>query len=133
MRKITAIPLFVIYLIAAIGATFQVHLCQGQVVSIKYADSKSEEGCCGKEEKKSADCCEDIQITLKSDPAHAASFSNFHFLSNVIIPGDNIFNVGDYVFPNITDLEVSLFPNPPPGLWEQIPLFLLHRSQKLDC
>ena len=120
-------------MMAVIGATFQVHLCQGEVVSFRAIQMENHEGCCADDTEDPSECCDDVQITLKIDKAQPASFYDFSFLASVILPTPSLYFVNNGAILPTQNINTALFPNPPPGLWADIPLFILHRNQKLDC
>ncbi|MBX9448754.1 MAG: hypothetical protein KL787_03100 [Taibaiella sp.] len=134
MRFILSAVIFLIYSFGSIGTTFSFHLCQGKVVGIQWSASDGDHmGCCGDTKAKKSDCCDDVRITLKTDKSQLLSFHKFQFAAPAILPTPVVY--GTYVEQATAEEQFSIhqYAQPPPGLWQGIPLFTLYSHRKLDC
>jgi hypothetical protein len=140
VRNLLSIFLLSLYTIATSGAIVQMHYCGSNLaywdISINNTDTDIQNCCCAAtvnpcsgEEKT---CCSDNKITLKIQQEYKNTTFNYEivFLAPALLSQqtypifqDASFQTAPrYLFP---------YPNAPPSIWQNIPLYTLHQSWKL--
>ncbi|WP_118972185.1 HYC_CC_PP family protein [Taibaiella koreensis] len=137
MKKLIAIPLLLLYLVAVSGTMVQLHFCGSKLASVTVNESEKASCCCSPQKSAAKahkamlatgkdDCCQDKTITLK-------------------IGQDQ--NTVQGIFLQLSSFQLALLPQPPapvmatlpqavpvmayranapPGRWQDIPLYKLH-------
>jgi len=72
IKKFTIALLVTIYLIVVIGVTISGHFCGGYLESYSFNVTSEEHNCCGGMPMDN-NCCENVQVTIKSSADHFAS------------------------------------------------------------
>lgn len=137
MRKLIAIPLLVLYIIAVSGTMVQIHFCGSKVSSWKI--NQEHAACCCKkaEEPKKGitavaapddDCCSSKVVTLK-----IAQDQNKESAVQLQLATPDAFVVllPHFTMPVFTGYTSEATrqvyrSNAPPGRWQNIPLYKLH-------
>ena len=110
MKRISLISLLFLYLIPAIGFSFNVHWCGGKVNSIKILSLEDDACICG--EKLPLGCCKDVQTHIKlTDSYNAGSQISipFNIDQNLI----DQFTKSVLTFQNSFFKDVSHYHSPP--------------------
>lgn len=140
MKKLIAIPLLLLYLVAVSGTMVQLHFCGRELASFTVNDTEEASCCCGpqkpsaEKERKAAlaadddDCCKNKTITLKIAQDQNTAQGIFLQLSSLqaIVPPQLAFPVME-TLPEVAPV-IAYRANAPPGLWQDIPLYKLHSS-----
>lgn len=133
MRILKAILFVFLYLIGSLGMTFCMHICEGRIVDIAVnSPEDTHNNCCTEQEKSEKDCCQEIKILAKADPAHHFSIKDLlPAYSALLSPSIEPY----YLYPISVESLVSTvgLAQPPPGNWQEIPLYLLYQNRKTDC
>ncbi|WP_118950869.1 HYC_CC_PP family protein [Taibaiella helva] len=135
MKKLIAIPLLILYLVAVSGAMVQFHFCGQELASFSVNEAKEASCCCGP--KASArpgkavvadddDCCKDKTVTLKiaqDQNTTQGVFLQLSALQVALLPGwpAQVFEDRPLVRP-----VIAYRAKAPPGRWQDIPLYKLH-------
>lgn len=134
MKKLLAIPLLLLYLVAVSGTMVQLHYCGSRLSSWNLNEAKA--SCCCSDDKSPVahkqaslsddDCCSSKVITLKiaqdQNRAHAAVFALDGL--QVVLPVRYI-SAPVMAIPEVP-VQMAYRANAPPGLWQDIPLYKLH-------
>lgn len=133
MKKLIAIPLLILYLVAVSGTMVQLHFCGNELSSWKVNEQKA--SCCcgddaapvnGKASLSEDNCCSDKVITLKiAQDQNAAQgiLLQFATLQSATVPG---YTIALPVEIPVAHGQPAYRANAPPGLWQDIPLYKLH-------
>lgn len=138
MKKLIAIPLLVLYLVAVSGMMVQLHFCGSQLYSWNVNKS-SPSCCCGDKKTPPADhkatlksatdnCCSNKVITLK--------IAQDQYKANDIQPQLALLQLAQlpaHIVVFLPQVDIPSSPvthtynaNAPPGIWQNIPLYKLH-------
>jgi hypothetical protein len=72
IRRISIAFLATIYLVVAVGVTISGHFCGGYLESYSFSITSDQHDCCGGMPMDN-NCCENVQVTIKSSEDHFAS------------------------------------------------------------
>lgn len=142
-----------IYLLGSLGTSFNIHLCEGKLVNIALVNSentsdydccethnkKIESSCCDEKvdgiQEEEEDCtnCSNIQLSPKSDKTQIISIQSYSPEWIAIIPNKQTFWIEDSDILFSFVFTTHQYAQPPPGLWQDRPLFSLYQNRKLDC
>lgn len=113
---------------AVCGVLINVHYCGQQLASWNvYLDTEGCAGACGNESDAGHDCCKDETVTAKISEVHSLSSWKYKlagdelYLLPAILPG----YPEVYSHPGADITTISHLPQPPPGIWQGIPLYEL--------
>jgi len=131
MKKYLAIPLLLLYLAATWGAVVQVHYCDGNMQSWQV-NTPAKSCCCERSQSGEASfrkvkCCTDKVLVLKLTQDQNTVTGSAHYLSfglAFLLPPYPAPVFSGYAADCRTDLPRT---HAPPGLWENIPLYKLHK------
>ena len=130
MKRYIAIPILLIYMFAVCGVLINLHYCGQQLASWNvYLNTNGCGGACGDESEADHDCCSDATVSIKISEDHSV-------ISYKLILNETPYLAGSFVnynrqfYSKIVPQQVSLqmLPQPPPGCWQEIPLFRLFSS-----
>ncbi|PSK94966.1 HYC_CC_PP family protein [Taibaiella chishuiensis] len=137
LRKLIAIPLLVLYIIAVSGTMVQIHFCGRKVSSWKI--NQEHAACCCKDAAtmpgKSAtaavqddDCCSSKVVTLKiAQDQNKESIQQLQLTTtDVFVPLTPQFAVPVFLGYTSEATRQVYQSNAPPGRWQDIPLYKLH-------
>jgi hypothetical protein len=126
MRKSLAIIIMSIYGVLSIGIHLHLHYCCGKLSDISIFSSKQcnhqedhDDTCC----KKSSNCCQFQDVSLKLDESHNSSSFSFNILQPI---SDQVFNyafVKQLIFEDL-NRELPKAHAPPAA----VPIFIQHHS-----
>jgi hypothetical protein len=138
MKKLVAIPLLVLYLVAISGTMLQLHFCGSRLSSWNVNNHEAGSCCCGDGDGGTAakpggkanlskdNCCSDKVITLKIAQDQNTAYNLWQELKSValaVLPDHALVPASDIP---ATPHEPAYRANAPPGLWQGIPLYKLH-------
>ena len=130
VKRILTIPLLFIYLIAASGVLIHLHYCGTQLDSWNiYADSSGcSDGECGDESEQNDDCCKDEVVSAKiSQDQQVTSLFKLNVVpQDIDMPASYVHTIHDY--NNCVANTLLYSPNAPPGLWQNIPIYILNSN-----
>lgn len=66
MKQLKIYIILSLYLISSIGILVDFHYCGGELVEVSLYQA-DEDGCCGEDEEKEDDCCEDKYVLIETD------------------------------------------------------------------
>lgn len=98
MKKLRIYIILSIYLISSIGILVDFHYCGGELVSVTLYQT-DEDGCCGEDEEKEADCCEDKYLLVETDDSE-----NF---KSTLVPSNNFFQFTSSTYHQIKLIDYS--------------------------
>lgn len=133
MKKFLAIPLLFLYTLAVSGVMIQMHFCGSNLESWNVTAANS--ACCCERGDEPAhkmaddaqDCCTDKTLVIKAVQDQYLS-SGIQLLFGDWQPvASPIAAVFHPTLPATAQVFVRYRSNAPPGLWQDIPLFLLHQ------
>lgn len=119
-----------VYLIGSVGMTFCMHICQGRIVDIAInTPEEKHKSCCSDKEKSEKACCKEIKVLAKTDPVNSFLIKDLIPLQAVLVKQV----LPEYFFITPADVKINILglPQPPPGIWQDIPLYLLYSSRKI--
>jgi len=133
IKRYLAIPLFFVYFFAVTGVVIQSTCCMDENRMAVAAQPLSD--CCHpqpqqKHQSAVSDknhCCHHPAVVVKTihhQIVDHADFSVFHQLQQAV--SSTSFNFGDVLLSDDVRLESNRV-NAPPGFWQNIPLYKLHR------
>ena len=138
MKRFIAIPLMILYLISISGTMVQLHFCNQKVSSWAINTVTAEDDCCETTEIESChtenvfkyedqSCCSDQTVIVKTiaDQISPPNFKAVFFATPAIVPTRIL--IPEFELPHNLSANVVFNANAPPGLWQQIPLFKLHK------
>ncbi|MFT4062816.1 MAG: hypothetical protein QM642_10730 [Edaphocola sp.] len=131
MKKFVAINLLVLYLVAVSDTMVQLHFCGNRLTT--WNINNTQPACCCKTSAKTdgikkEDCCKNKVITLKLagsqnvQPKLLPAFNDFVAL----LPAPTGFSFPEKFLSGSTGISVYRGKAPPPGIWQNIPLYKLH-------
>ena len=140
MRKLIAIPLLVLYVVAISGMMIQLHFCGSKLLSWKVNESETK--CCCESSPKNSDhaqkakqikskgddCCKNKTITLKIQQDQNRANELQLQLASLQIVAPVIYQIEQPTALAIDAVHSAYQANAPPGRWQQIPLYILHGS-----
>ncbi len=137
LRKLIAMPLLVLYIIAVSGTMVQIHFCGSKVSS--WQINQEHAACCCKDVAtmpgKSAtaavqddDCCSSKVVTLKIalDQNKESIVQLQLTATDVFVPLAPQFAVPTFLGYTSEATRKVYQSNAPPGRWQDIPLYKLH-------
>lgn len=132
MKRFLVIPLLFLYLTAASGVMIHLHYCGKNLDSwnLYVENDGCDDGFCDKKNDQSHGCCKDevIAAKLSHDHQHASSLILKLTQQDVILPLP-IYNYEPVVTHNTCSAKDLVYsPNAPPGLWQQIPPYILYSN-----
>jgi hypothetical protein len=138
MKRLIAIPLLFLYLVAISGAMVQIHYCGDEVTSWTV-NNNSEKGCCCESNEvttvssdfsniKASDCCSDKTFTLKVNEVQNSIATTADFLISLAEGAVVLPEAPTFLFAFAAQVKPAHTTNAPPGLWQDIPLYKLHSS-----
>lgn len=133
MRIFKAILFVFLYLIGSLGMAFCMHICEGKIIDIAInSPEDAHKNCCSEQEKSERNCCEEVKILAKADPVNQLSIKDL-LPAYAALHHSKVLPV--YYCPISVEVQISTsgLAQPPPGIWQEIPLYLLYESRKLDC
>jgi hypothetical protein len=124
IKKVSIGFLATVYFIVAVGVTISGHFCGGYLESYSFNIVSEEHDCCGGMPMDN-NCCENVQVTIKSADDHFASDvvkieSSFHFISLPVF-------VQEYFTISSQDVALSIVV-PPPPLLSNCPVHIQNRA-----
>jgi hypothetical protein len=135
MKKMFAILILFMYSLSVSGSVVQMHFCGQEIESISFLES-NKSCCCAAAKDKSADqhiskqdkdCCDNVAISLKiSADQHVEAAKQLQLLQTVAaVPP--LLHYAVYEAPYVAGVEQASYDAnaPPPGLWQDIPLYKL--------
>ncbi len=143
MKRIFAIPLFMIYFIAVTGVIVNLHYCGQKLYALNI--TQQTDCCCAgetstarqhsdKEQIRDKDCCSNQTVQIRIAQEQLNNFGNkeFDLFSAVAdLPALLQWPVLTSGSADMRYFLSSQRANAPPGLWENIPLYQLHGSRVL--
>lgn len=116
---------------AVCGVLINLHYCGQQLASWNiYGATDGCGGACGDESKEDHDCCSDETVNIKISQDHSLSTGKFKnaadeslWFADALTPFSDVPNCFCSHCSVITHL-----PQPPPGPWQNIPLYKLFSS-----
>ncbi|MBS1780403.1 MAG: hypothetical protein JST70_13815 [Bacteroidetes bacterium] len=124
MRKVTAIVVFISYMLCALGITLSYHHCKGEFRYVQVHPEKTRKCCKGK--KMPRGCCKTVKLEFKkSDDRNREPIS---FQPKILVVAKlttQRYNINPLVS---YQQEVSITPDyllrPPPLIWPDVPIYL---------
>jgi hypothetical protein len=126
MKRLFASILMIFYLIPAVGVTVSAHFCGGELMTISHFDKGEKKCSCGNK-KMQKGCCEDKQLTFKTDDSHQKTEFPVPKFVPVLAVMPALHTTMDrlpFVARDLNAVNYRLFH--PPSLYKK-PLYLLHR------
>lgn len=132
MKRFLAIPLLFLYTLAVSGVMIQMHFCGSDLESWNVTAANS--ACCcesGGDRSHNAaedkDCCTDKTLIVKAVQDQYLT-NGMQLLFGNWQPASTPFTILFHpALPAASTLCTAYRSNAPPGLWQNIPLFLLHQ------
>lgn len=128
VKRYFVIPVIILYMFAVCGVLINVHYCGQQLASWNvYLDTAGCAGECGDESDPGHNCCKDETVTAKVSQDHSISSWKYK------ISGEDIYMLPE-ALPGYPEVQscfrsdatvVTHLPQPPPGIWQSIPLYEL--------
>jgi len=143
MKRVFAIPLFVLYFIAITGVMVNLHYCGQKLYAFNLVQQP--ECCCeneggpapqhpGMEQIQDEDCCsnQSVQIKITQEQLNN-SWDKNPVQHNVflVFPPPALWQIAVSDFYDAHYFLSSQQTNAPPGLWENIPLYRLYSNPVL--
>ena len=131
MKKLLAIPLLCLYMIATTGIIINLHYCGEQIES--WAVNDRAKGCeddpCDEEDTEEHNCCKDKAISSKIS-IEQVLVSQFKFSASqkFILPASYFYLEEEQTIFYSKDTYTPFGAHAPPGNWQSIPLYKLHSS-----
>lgn len=124
MRKVTAIVVFISYMLCALGITLSYHHCKGEFRYVQVHSEKKRTCCKGKKMPKG--CCKTIKLEFKkSEDRNRKSISfrpKTEFLVKLAIKtwyaSENTF------YPGEPYIASNYLLRPPPLIWPDVPIYI---------
>lgn len=113
----------------AMGVSFSIHYCHGQVDSISFFEKKS--NCCCSKDNKPAKCCfdENYKYEIKTDQLFS-SIANFNFKTSENHLSEYINTFSNLKLERIFSSNTLTYP-PPISIIEEVPIRLLQSIFRL--
>jgi hypothetical protein len=126
-----------LYLLAVSGVLIHTHYCGKQLESWQVY-VKSDEGCqddvCTDNPAEEEGCCKDETIVAKVNTDQTlVNFFKLQLSQQFIIPAQLQYSTPENTIALVSQKAVKYMPNAPPGRWQNIPLFKLHKRFKYSC
>lgn len=142
IKRLLALPFMILYMFSISGAMLQIHFCDQKFES--FTINQLGKTCCCEDKSASAqhqeikmtnaDCCTDQTVVIQSvtDQMNASAFQ-FLFSSYKLLTLQS--DINQVVHPQLEWSTPITFATaqPPPGLWQDIPLFMLHQHILYYC
>lgn len=123
------------YSLSVSGSVVQMHFCGQEIESISFLES-SKSCCCaaakdtsadrqiGKQEK---DCCDNVAISFKINADQHVEAAKQLQLLQIATVAPSLLHYTVYQAPSVSGVQLESYDAnaPPPGLWQDIPLYKL--------
>lgn len=130
MKRIIATIVLVAYTAAAIGFSFSVHFCGGDVEGI-YLTAANESGCCG-DDADTDGCCEDKVVAAKSHADHTILSKVLELRQHMVALLPVVVRTSYAATPRLLAGSAGHAAHgPSPPALRGIPLFLLFRVLRI--
>ena len=140
MQRFLVSILLMLYTVASSGLLFQLHYCNGNLESVRINNLDKIACCCSKPNpeaetthvKPADDCCNNTIVKAEIEAQQSTPVDKW-IPQNIIADLPNTIEYPLTKSVLVESATNSLIRNngPPLGLWENIPLYLLHQNFKL--
>lgn len=132
MKRLLTIPLLFIYLTAVSGVMINLHYCGAQLDSWNlYVDNNGcDDGECGDESEQNDSCCKDKVVTAKvSTDQNVAKILDLKLVQYELAMPPQVFGCGHEANHCICATKTLVYsPNAPPGMWQDMPAYILYSN-----
>lgn len=128
VKRYFVIPVILLYMLAVCGVLINVHYCGQQLASWNvYLDTEGCAGACGNESDPDHNCCKDETVTVKVSEDHSISSWKYKFSGEepYLLPAALTGFPEVYSHLRVDATVIAHLPQPPPGIWQDIPLYKL--------
>jgi hypothetical protein len=140
MQRFLVSILLMLYTVASSGLLFQLHYCNGNLESVRI-NAIEKVACCCTQNNSSAetthvkaadDCCENTVVKAEIETQQSIPVDKWiPHNTNAFLPSVIDYPIINSALFDTATMSVIRNNGPPLGLWENIPLYLLHHNLKL--
>lgn len=137
MKRLLVIPVMFLYLLAVSGVLIHTHYCGKQLESWQVY-VKSDDGCkddvCTDNPAEEEGCCKDKVVVAKVNTDQTVTdFFKLQLSPVYILPAQPLYSTSENTIALVSQKGVKHMPNAPPGRWQNMPLYKLHKKFKYSC